>query len=163
MGVFLEESVEVSRPLEAIWGYFIGDASWFAPLATAAEEDGEALYFRVGPSWEGVRVSRKVQVSLGPPRNRGEAIVVPISWQASTAPGLFPTLDADLEVASTDAEHCLLTLTGSYEPPLGELGRQLDRILLHRIALSTARSFLDRVADRLETESRVKDLRQGWD
>jgi hypothetical protein len=153
MRVFLEESVEVARPLEAVWGRFLGDGSWFAPLATAAEEDGEALYFRVGPSLAGGQVARKVRVILGPPHNRGEAIVVPLSWQANALPGLFPVLDGDLVVAAIDAERCRVTLTGSYEPPLGEVGRQLDRALLHRVAHSTVRAFLDRVAASLEADT----------
>jgi hypothetical protein len=153
MRVFLEESVDVSRSLEAVWGRFLGDGSWFAPFATAAEEDGEALYFRAGPSWSGGQAARKVRVTLGSPRNRGMAIVVPISWKASTLPGLFPVLDGDLEVASIDAERCRVTLTGTYEPPLGELGRQLDRALLHRVAHSTVRAFLDQVADSLEADT----------
>ena len=33
MSVFLEESVEVSRPFEAVQGRFCGDVSWITPLA----------------------------------------------------------------------------------------------------------------------------------
>ena len=44
MRVFLKESVVVPRPLEAIWGRFIGGADWFARFATEAVEDSEALY-----------------------------------------------------------------------------------------------------------------------
>ena len=161
MRILLEESVDVARPLEAIWGRFRGDGSWFAPLATAAEEDGEALYLRVGPSWAGGQ-ARKVIVLLGPPHNRGEAIVVPISWRSAALPGLFPILDGDLVVASIDEQRCRITLEASYEPPFGEVGRQLDKALLHRVATSTARAFLDRVADSLEENRPVIDLTPGW-
>ena len=47
MRVFLKESVDVSRPLEAIWERFVGEPDWFSRFATEAEEDGEALYRRV--------------------------------------------------------------------------------------------------------------------
>ena len=161
MRVMLQESVDVARPLEAVWGHFLGDGSWFAPLATAAEEDGEALYFRVGPSWAGGQ-ARKVLVSLGPPHNRGEAIVVPLSWRSAALPGLFPVLDGDLVVSSVTAERCRITLEASYVPPFGELGRQLDRALLNRVASSTARAFLDRVADSLEANAQVIELMPKW-
>ena len=158
MRVLLEESVDVARPLEAVWGRFIDGESWSAPLATGAEEDGEALYFRIGSSWAGARLAREVQVTLGPPHNRGSAIVVPLSWRATASPGLFPVLDGDLVVASVDATRCRLTLIASYVPPCGEVGRQLDRALLSRVGISTVRAFLDRVADSLEKDASVRDL-----
>jgi hypothetical protein len=43
-----------------------------------------------------------------------------------------------------------LILSASYVPPLGELGWRLDRALLHRVAESTVRSFLLRLAASLE-------------
>jgi hypothetical protein len=42
-----------------------------------------------------------------------------------------------------------LTLRGRYEPPLGTLGRQIDRLLLHRVAEATVRSFMRRLAESL--------------
>jgi len=107
--------------------------------------------------------ARKVRVTLGPPHNRGDAIVVPLSWKSSALPDLFPVLDGELEVAPLDPERCRVTLTASYVPPLGEVGRQLDHALFHRVAHSTVRAFLDRVADSLEENASVRDLRLGWE
>jgi hypothetical protein len=133
-------------------GRFVGDGSWFAPLATAAEEDGEELYFRIGPTWASGRAARKVVVTLGQPHERGDALIVPVSWRSSDLPGLFPVLDGDLELAPLAPERCRVSLSASYLPPFGELGRRLDRALLHRVARSTARSFLARLAESLELD-----------
>ncbi len=43
----------------------------------------------------------------------------------------------------------MLTLAGSYRPPLGSLGEVLDRAILHRVAAATIRSFLAQVAAQL--------------
>jgi hypothetical protein len=134
-------------------GSFVGDGSWFAPLATAAEKDGEALYFRVGPSWASGRATRTVRVSLGEPHDRGDTLVVPLSWESSELPSLFPRLDGDLQLVPLDKESCRVTLSASYIPPLGALGGRLDRALLHRIARSTARSFLLRLAESFEGDA----------
>jgi hypothetical protein len=160
--VFLKESVDVSRPFEAVQGRFLGDGSWFVPFATEAEEDGEALYFRVGPSWANMQAARQVRVTVGRPHGLGDAIVVPLSWRASALPGLFPVLEGELVVAPLDPERCRVTLAASYVPPLGEVGRQLDHVLLHRVAHSTVRAFLDRVADHLEGNDSVRELSPGW-
>jgi hypothetical protein len=159
--VFLEESVDVSRPFEVVRERLLGDVSWFGPFATAAKEDGEALYLRVGPSWAKMRTTREVRVTLGRPHSRGNAIVLPLTWKAVVLPDLFPVLDGELEVAPLDPERCRVTLTSSYVPPLGAVGRQLDHVLLHRVAHSTARSFLDRLADNLE-ESASHSVRPTW-
>ncbi len=75
-----------------------------------------------------------------------------IRWEA-TGPGagLFPVLDADIRLAPAGDGSCLLTLTGSYRPPLGPLGEALDRTLLHRVAAATIRRFLARLADQMVT------------
>ena len=69
-----------------------------------------------------------------------------LRWEAAGAGGgLFPVLDADLKLAAL-GEGTMLTLAGSYRPPLGSLGEALDRALLHRVAAATIRGFLVRVA-----------------
>jgi len=59
---------------------------------------------------------------------------------------LFPVLDADLKLAPDGAGSTVLTLAGSYRPPLGTLGEALDRAVLRRVAAATIRSFVARVA-----------------
>ena len=70
-----------------------------------------------------------------------------IRWEA-TGPGgrLFPVLDADIRLSPAGDSASLLTMTGSYRPPLGALGGVLDRGILHRVAEATIRNFLAEVA-----------------
>ena len=152
MRLFLQESTDAPRSLAVARARLVGDEGWFAALASAAEQDGEALYLRLGPTWVSGRAARKVRVTLGVPHERGQALVVPLAWRSSDLPGLFPVLDGDLELAPIELDSCRLTLSASYVPPFGELGRQLDRAVLHRVARSTARSFLSRVAASLERD-----------
>ena len=75
--------------------------------------------------------------------------VIPLRWTATDAPGLFPSLDADLEVAPHGAGSTQLSISARYRPPLGPLGEVIDRAVLHRVAEATVKDFLDRVADRV--------------
>src|SRR5271165_2155876 len=70
-----------------------------------------------------------------------------LRWEA-TGPGggLFPVLDADLKLAPDGEGSTVLTLAGSYRPPLGSLGEALDRAVLSGVAAATIRSFVARVA-----------------
>jgi hypothetical protein len=122
---------------------------WLAPLAIAAADEGEALRLRVGPLEALPMLGKSVIVRVGEPISRSEVTVVPLTWQATSAPGLFPVLSADLEVASLGDQMTQLTLHGRYDPPLGAIGRRMDRLLMHRIAEATVRGFLSRLADGL--------------
>ena len=97
MRFLLEDSVDVSCSFEAVRERFVGEEAWFAQLASAAEDEGEAL-LKIGPSWASGRVAREVRVTLGPPRDRGVTLVLPISWQSSELPGLFPVLEGEVEL-----------------------------------------------------------------
>jgi len=144
--VFVQDFVDVERSTEEVRECFAGSSHWLEPLATAAEGDGEALCVRIGPSWASGLVSHEVHVIVGPSRERDDAIVIPLSWEPSALRTLIPSLDGDLEVAPLGPKLCRLTLSATYVPPLGEWGARFDHALLHRVASSTVRSFLARVA-----------------
>ncbi len=73
-----------------------------------------------------------------------------IRWEA-TGPegGLFPVLDADIRLAPAGERATLLTMAGSYRPPLGAVGAALDRTILRRVAAATIRRFLNQLADQI--------------
>ncbi len=127
---------------------------WLSPIAAEAASDGEALRLRVGPSDALPLFSKTVRVDAGEPIDHGDVTVVPLVWRAAGMPHVFPVLTADLEVAQLDERLTQLTLRGRYDPPFGAVGRRLDRLLLHRVAEATIRSFMRRLAEGLAaTES----------
>jgi hypothetical protein len=74
---------------------------------------------------------------------------MPLRVVATGPVGLFPQLDADLELLATGSSTATLRLTGSYRVPLGSAGRLLDRVLLHRVAEASLADFLEQVSQRL--------------
>lgn len=121
---------------------------WLPGLAGAAQDHGDALLAEVGFG-ERVRLDRTVTIEVGPPVHAATKTVIPLRWTATDAPGLFPSLDADLEVAPLGADSTQLSISARYRPPLGPLGEAIDRAVLHRVAEATVKDFLDRVADRV--------------
>ncbi len=150
--ILISEFTDVPLPIETAQGRFARTRERLAKLASAAEEDGEALLLQIGPTWGGGRLSREVEVNIGSTHERGDAQVVPLDWRSTDLTGMFPVLSGDLELAPLGANSCRLTLAASYIPPLGDIGRALDHALLHRVAQSTVRSFLARVASSLEED-----------
>jgi hypothetical protein len=128
------------------------DNAWLVPLAAAAMDEGEALRLRVGPLGALPMLAKTVSCEIGQALVRGDMTVVPLIWRATSTPGLFPVLSADLEIAPMDGHLTQHTIHGRYEPPLGAVGRRLDRLLMHRIAEATIRAFLVRLVSTLAAE-----------
>ncbi|MEP7193165.1 MAG: hypothetical protein ABI903_09895 [Actinomycetota bacterium] len=121
-------------------------------VAEAAYDEGEQLLGRVGPFGPVPGLSKAVKVYGGKVRDRGEGFVMPLRWSATGPSELFPIMEADLEIAPLGAVESQLRLSGSYEPPLGSIGRQLDRLLLHQLAEATVRAFLSELVAALLAE-----------
>jgi hypothetical protein len=119
---------------------------WLPGLAERAHHQGELLLAEVGFG-EAVRIKRAVVVELGQPVRSGAKTVFPLRWAASGPGGLFPSLDADLEVATLRPGRTQLAMSARYVPPFGSVGRVIDRAALSRVAEATLKDFLDRVAD----------------
>lgn len=73
------------------------------------------------------------------------AVVLPVWWEDAEHPDLFPTFDGGLELRA-DGRGTALGLVGSYEPPLGLLGRFGDGLAGHRIVMASLNEFLADVA-----------------
>jgi hypothetical protein len=128
--------------------------NWLPGLATDANHRGDAMLAEVGFG-EAIRVKREVKVHLGNPVVSSSKTIVPMRWEASGHPGLFPSLDADLEVASLGEGRTQLAMSARYAPPLGAVGRAIDRAFLSRVAEATLKDFLDRVAETVLASSRT--------
>lgn len=122
-------------------------------MADAAYRDGEDLCARVGPSEVGF--AKRVHLDIGMPELRRIGLVYPLTWTASGAKALFPKLTANLVLSHVGRERTKLTLEGTYEPPLGPIGRAVDRVLLRNVAEATVQDWVDRIAVSITTRDRV--------
>jgi len=123
-------------------------AQWLPNLAEHANRRGDVLLAEVGFG-EDLRIARTVRIEFGAPVHAERKVVFPFRWSASGPGGLFPALDADLEVAPL-GDSTQLSISARYVPPLGKLGRLIDRAVLSRVAEATVKDFLDRVAFAIE-------------
>jgi hypothetical protein len=123
---------------------------WLAGAAEVAYRDGFDHLLRVGPFGDVPGLSRKVRVQFLDLVDHGDAVTVGMRWAApGVTGGLFPVLDADIELVADGEEDTRVTLTGVYRPPLGAVGAGLDRVLLHRVAVATIGSLLAHLAQAL--------------
>ena len=92
-------------------------------------------------------LNETVTLDVGRPVRSPNKTTIPLSWRATGAPGLFPVMNADLIIARLGPDMAQLGFSGSYEAPGGTIGQAIDQALLHRIAESSVKTFVDRIAE----------------
>lgn len=153
--MFVYYFVHVNRPFGEVESSLVDQLNNLGPFADAAYREGEHLRHRVDLGSDLPMMAKAVQVLSGTPLRGSQQTTIPFAWEATGTPGLFPKLDADLIVAAVGPELSQITLRGTYAPPLGPLGRALDRAVLHRVAEASVKSFVDRVAHLVENRDVV--------
>jgi len=126
--------------------------TWLRGLASEANHRGDSLLAEIGFG-DRIRVARQVAIELGEPVHTAGKVVLPLRWTPTDAPGLFPALEADLELAPLPPDRTQLAMSARYVPPLGPLGKAIDRAILYRVAEATLKDFLDRVGEALAREA----------
>jgi hypothetical protein len=156
--MLIQDFVQVKAPYSTVRDRLLEPTTrWLTDGATAAYAEGERVFLTMIATDGPMTIGKRIQVELGTPYARGEGSVVPLSWWATGAQRLFPTLDADLEIMPMGTHQVMLTLMGRYEPPLGAVGRAVDRLILHRITEACVRNFLHRAAANLEHPTQRQD------
>jgi hypothetical protein len=69
-----------------------------------------------------------------------------LEWEAATLPRLFPLMQGELAVYPLTSTETQLDFSGTYEPPLGAVGKTINAIVGHRIAEASVHSFVADVA-----------------
>jgi hypothetical protein len=119
-----------------------------AGMSEAAYDGSVTGLRKVGPA--GRVAGKLIRVSFLDPVYRGDVMTVGMRWEATGAVGaLFPVLDANITISPAGDHTARLALAGSYRPPLGRLGAEVDRAVMHQVAAATMRSLLRNVATAL--------------
>jgi hypothetical protein len=120
-----------------------------------AYDDSHVTMLRVGPS---PVVSRLVRAEFRELVDHGDSCLLTLRWEATGPAGqLFPVLDADITITPHDDNSVLLRLDGAYRPPLGQVGAQIDRTIMHRAANATIRAFLGGISNALAHPAEQSD------
>ena len=152
--MFIYYYIHVERPFEetepALLRMLPGLQGW----ADDAYRKGEHLQTWMGPR-SGV-LAKTVDVSVGSPARGAGETWIPIRWEATGTPSLFPSMDADLIVASVGESLTQVALRGTYRAPFGKVGEAMDRMVLHRVAEASVKTLLDRIGASLGDELAVE-------
>jgi hypothetical protein len=154
--MFVRYYVELVLPAGQVEQALLGaPAGWLSALAGQAQQRGDGLLTEVGVGPLGARLGRRVRVQPGEPVRFPSMTSLPLTWEPVGMEGLLPRLEADIEVGPLGENRTQLAISARYRPPLGVLGRTVDRVLLHRVAEATVKDFLDRVGQAITDHAKA--------
>jgi hypothetical protein len=149
--VFARSHTELLLPFrDAEEAMLRAPGDWVPGLVNSAELMGEALFMEFGFETAGGRVETQVEVDIAAPIRFPSRLVLPMTWTPMEHPALLPVFNADAEVAPIGPNRTQFAVSARYDPPLGALGRAIDRALLHRIAEAVIKDFVDRAVETLQ-------------
>jgi hypothetical protein len=144
--MFVRYYVELPLPARQVEHVMLDSpADWLSTVAGEAQRRGDYLLTEIGVGPLGPKLGRRVTVQVGQPVRFPSMTSLPVTWEPVALEGMLPRLDADIELGSLGEDWTQLAISARYRPPLGALGRTVDRVLLHRVAEATLKDFLDRV------------------
>jgi hypothetical protein len=97
----------------------------------------------------GSSVHQRVEVHLKGVHLEGRVARWEFEWNAVGHPGLFPVMHGELTLEPRET-HALLTLRGTYEPPMGVVGAVGDSVAGRRVARQSVTDYVARVAQRVD-------------
>ena len=146
VGMFIRYYIELSQPVATVQQALVDSPTgWLSTMAREAQARGDGLLGEVGVGPLGARLRRQVRIRLGEPVQFPSMTSLPLTWEPVGLEGVLPRLDANLELGSLGEGRTQLAISARYRPPLGVVGRAVDRVLLHRVAEATLKDFLDRL------------------
>jgi hypothetical protein len=158
--MFLRHSVHINQSIESCRQQLREPpGSWLPGPVTPLSQEGH-FEVPVGLGGPAPLISKKVELTVGQAVASGDWLTIPVSWRATGPSHLFPVLDGELRLEPVDPAVSRLMLSGTYRPPFGTLGREIDAAVLHSVAEATVKSFAEGVAARVSelATTRVSDL-----
>jgi len=150
-----EQRIVDGRP-EAVVHLLRDPGDWLEEAASHAGHFGRAadarLRSELGLGGLHTGISKRVRIEVGDARLVRDHFVIPVTWEAAGLTGLFPVMDALIEVYRAAKGQSRIVFWGRYDAPLGRAGDLIDRYVAHKVAESTVRKLLDAFTDRLGAE-----------
>ena len=144
----------VDRPYQKIQKLLSQNANEVFHLATSTAEsqvetETADLHTKIGGREFRKDVMVKVQSCTDIDSDSDPKMIIDLQWKATESQFLFPTMCAQLHVFPIKDNLTQLDFQGEYEPPMGLLGKAIDKAMGQKIAEDCVRHFVEEVTDYL--------------
>ena len=144
----------IGMPFEAASSVLVSDPAALLPAGHRIHPDGGAVVTLSAGTRGGAELGQEVLLTLGAPCSAEGESWVPVEWEPVAHAQLLPSFRGVLELIE-EADRTELAITGTYEIPLGVVGRFGDGLLGRRLAQQSVRTLLEGMARQLR--GRVAD------
>jgi hypothetical protein len=121
-----------------------------ATMAAASRAESVAAELNVDFGGIGVKADIKIHVKAIEEKLADDfssaSTTLHLEWEAASMPGLFPLMHGELSIYPLTTTETQLDFAGTYEPPLGAVGRTMNAVALHRVAEASVHRFVRDVA-----------------
>lgn len=146
----------INHPYERVRDALREDASdIFRAATTAATSRASSVASELRVSLGAIEVTAEIDIAiheiedLAQTQGASRGTRIRLEWRGAQRPGLFPLMHADLSIYPLTSTETQLDFEGTYQPPLGPLGRAIDALVGHRIAEASVHRFVADVAQHL--------------
>ena len=146
--MFVHDFVALDRPALAVVDGFVRLQPSLGPIVLAAWHADRDLWTQLGLAEPDYVPHWPIQVVVGSPRVRPDAVVIPLQWRTGDADHRV-ALEADLEIAAYGTNVTHLHLLGRYAFPPSIERWSAEASRAHRATVSAIRRFLQMMADEL--------------
>jgi len=155
--MFMKTSVITHHPVRAsIAALQDGSETWFPHLVKSVGERSDTHLAKVGFDFVGIPVHKQVMVELGPVSQAADWLRVGVTWKPASGEAIFPTMEGEFHLEPNTYRETKVTVSGSYEPPLGAAGRGLDAMVMPRAAEATFEDLARTIAAELDRRLAVR-------
>lgn len=146
----------VNHPYERVRDSLKRDALKIFQSATkAAASRAESVASELHVDFGGIGIKADIKISVKDVEEKLDNTLsttvtrLPLEWEATSKPGLFPLMKGDLLLYPLTATETQLDFSGLYEPPFGAVGKAMNTVVGHRIAEASVHQFITDVASYL--------------
>lgn len=153
--MLLHDLTHIDVPITTARERILGpDGNGWMTLVSRADGGVDGVgRIRLGVRGDRSLLTKTLQIQLGPPVARAADVIVEFKASPVSLQSLFPRVIGAIELNPAGASGTLLTVYGRYRPPLGVVGRIVDRSLAQRVAQGALHRLLQEVATRLSADS----------
>jgi hypothetical protein len=143
----------VNHPYERVRDALKQNAlSVFQSATKTAASRAQSVAAELHVDFGGIGVKTDIKIGLKSVEEQvADSISIPtttllLEWEAAAMPQLFPLMKGQLSVCPLTSTETQLDFSGVYEPPFGTVGKTMNTIVGHRIAVVSVHRFVSDVA-----------------